>query len=345
MLVVLAILSLLVSLSLPAVTRARATSRRATCLNHLHNIALALVQTTDRQGRYPAAGNFGRDPITRRTREHHSWVVDVLPGLEQGIAAAHWDKDRPIDDPVNQPLTQLSFPVLICPVDISRSDEGDRGDLSYVVNGGVGFTMEFQRGMHDCFVDPSHQRLDLNGNGVLCPPRDQEAALDGEPTDRRLAFQMGLFFNETWKWDVTERHHRTGTVVDGLTQTLLLAENVRTGYNPADPAASWAHPNPLTTSFYIGNPCRSFDCALGVDYARCNAGRAQINSGLWSPEGKSPVPNSFHDGGVNVAYGDARVVFTAESLDGAVYAALASPAGLLLDGTPLAQTIVTGLSE
>jgi prepilin-type processing-associated H-X9-DG protein len=74
----------------------------------------------------------------------------------------------------------------------------------------------------------------------------------------------------------------------------------------------------------------------------CNAGVNRINGGRASPEGRSPTPNSFHDGGVHMAYADGHVIFLSESIDGAVYAALASPQGLLLDGTPLRQGIVSG---
>ena len=342
LLVVLTIIALLTALALPAITNVRRASRKVACVNNVRNLGIAIMQSTDTNGRFPAAGYFGRDPATGQTRNHHNWVVEILPGIEQQSVSRRWDKDKWVGDPANEPLTHLSLPVLICPVDISRSEEQDQGDLSYVVNGGVAFTVEYRRGMHDCFVDPNFRRLDLNGNGVLCPPRDRDLIDDGQPSDRKMAFALGLFFNETWKWDVTERHHRPGTVVDGLSQTILLTENVRTGYNPSDPLATWAVSNPLLTSFYIGSPCPGGNCANGVDYRLSNAGSFAINSGLWSPEGKSPVPNSFHAGGVNMVFGDGRTKFVSEAIDGAVYAALVSPAGLLLDETPLRQVIPPG---
>ena len=78
-----------------------------------------------------------------------------------------------------------------------------------------------------------------------------------------------------------------------------------------------------------------------MDYSLANAGKNRINSGLWTPEGRSPIPNSFHPGGVNMAYADGHVAFLKESVDGAVYAALASPQGMLLQGTPLEQPVVS----
>jgi hypothetical protein len=43
-----------------------------------------------------------------------------------------------------------------------------------------------------------------------------------------------------------------------------------------------------------------------------------------------------------MGYADGHVTFLSETVDAAVYAALASPQGLLLDGTPLAQVVVSG---
>jgi len=342
LIVVMGIIGLLVSLSLPAVTRSRQAARRLQCQNNLRQIGLALLQTTDVAGRFPACGNFGHDG------NHHSWVVDVLPWLDQSTIASQWDKDKPIDDPVNAPLAALFVPILTCPSDISvtmsTSKKTARGDLSYVVNGGVGFTVERSPGQHDCPIDPKGRTLDLNGNGVLCPqPPDLET--DGSPSDRDQFFRMGLFFNETWKWEVTVRHHRPATIVDGMSQTFLISENVRTGHDPKNPEATWASPNPYLTSFYIGDPCPDGKCLPGtVDYQRCNAGESAINRGLDQPEGSAPYPSSFHEGGVNMTFCDGRVVPLSQNIDGGVYAALASPAGSLLTETPLQQTVNVDLN-
>jgi prepilin-type processing-associated H-X9-DG protein len=75
---------------------------------------------------------------------------------------------------------------------------------------------------------------------------------------------------------------------------------------------------------------------------RCNAGAWRINSGVGSPEGSLPVPNSFHEGGVFMAFADGHVLFLSEDIDGSVYAALSSPQGLLLSGTPLQQVVISG---
>jgi prepilin-type N-terminal cleavage/methylation domain-containing protein len=342
LIVVMAIVTLLAALTMPAIGQSRQAARRLQCQNNLRNIALGMLHVADVNGRFPASGNFGRDPITDRGLSYRSWVVDILPWIDEGPLAASWNMNLPIDDPANQPLTQNHLPVLVCPADISAN--GDRqpfdvqkGDLSYVVNGGVGFTIRYPDGVRDCPVDPTSTRLDLNGNGIACPA---DPKTDGSPSDKDYFFRLGLFFTETWKSDVTIRHHRIDDVVDGMSNTIVLSENVRTGFNPPNPLATWASPHPLLTSFYVGNPCLGAKCSKGnVDYARSNSGAAAINAGLPAPENTSPYPSSFHTGGVYFAFGDGRVQFVSQTIAGSVYAALCSPQGTRLAGTPLAQGV------
>ncbi len=333
--VVTGIIAVLASLLLPAVQQVRAASRRLQCKNNLRNVNLAMIQVAERDQRFPACGTFGKLGM------HHSWVLELLPFLDKSSVSDAWNRDSGFSDPANQAIATTHIAVLTCPDDLSVAGQGD---LSFVVNGGVGFTARMSDGTHDCPIHPSSGRLDLNGDGVTCPP---DPSLDGTPTDKQHFLRLGLFFNETYKWDVTVRHHRLGSVVDGLSQTITLAENARTGYDPGNPTASnWSTSNPYRTSFYIGDPCAGAPCVEGsVDYARANADQYRINSGVKLPEGGSTAPNSFHPGGVNVAFGDGRVVFLNESIDGGVYAALVSPQGLQLAETPLRQGIAPDLSE
>ena len=248
------------------------------------------------------------------------------------------DIDKPVTDPANAAILTSHVSVYVCPSDISRSDEADRPDLSYAVNGGLGFTYRTGGGVGDCPIDLRSRNLDLNGDGTTCTgqPADDE--------DRARFKQMGLFFLENWKAGGTVRHHELGDIADGTSQTLLMTENVRTGYADGGNAYGFAEPAPQYTAFYIGNPCPGRPCMLGaVDYSLSNAGSDQINSGLWSPEGQSSVPNSFHDGGVVMAFADSHIIFLSETVDGAAYAAMASPQGILLSATPLEQVIVSGV--
>lgn len=336
LLVVMAIIAILLAITLPAVTQARTAARRTQCLNNLRNITFALTNFEQTQRRLPASGNFF--DANGRIAPHHSWAVSILPWVDQQPLFDQWDLDKPITDPANRPLAQTHVPVYLCPTDLSRSRKG-LGDLSYTVNGGIGFTIRTASGVEDCPVDSSKTVLDLNGNGVGCPANQ---ASDGQPSDKRIFKQMGLFFLENWNSGITQRHHSLADAKDGLSQTFLASENVRVGYDPNSPRAGFASPDPYRCAFYIGNPCPTGSCTAGaVNYLLSNSGANRINSGLRKPEGMSPVPNSFHGGGVHMAFADGHVVFLSESIDGAAYAAMASPQGMLLNGTPLQQVLVS----
>lgn len=337
-LVVIGIVGVLISMALPAIGRARQASRRIQCVNNLRNISFGITQHDHFLGRLPASGYYF-DPPSGPGGAHHSWAVSILPFLEQKTIYDKWDLSKPITDAANQALTQSHVPIYVCPMDLSLSKD-KQGDLSYAVNGGVGFTIRSRAGVADCPLSPTDGKLDLNGDGLVCEGTETDDA------DRKIFKQLGVFFLENWQQDdpeATERHHSIDDLKDGTSQTFLVTENVRVGYSPDDDQASFADPDPHRSAFYIGSPCLNGDCSDGnVDYSRCNQGIAQINSGLQKPEGESPVPNSFHDGGVNMAYADGHVKFLSEQIDGGTYAALSSPQGMLLDDTPLQQAIASG---
>lgn len=342
LLVALSVIGLLIAILAPAVMSARETARRATCGNNLKNVALAVVASTEAKRRFPAAGNFLVEPDSTGTVRRHNWVLDVLPHLEQSNIADQWDKNLAHSLEPNNSLRQTHIPVLTCPSDSSVTGGGD---LSYVVNGGFGWT-----GPPGGVIMIGHEPVDLNGNGHT----DSDPATDGRPSDQDLMKQTGLFFVENWPpGSGTTRHHSLNTVSDGTSQTLMLAECIHAGVDysddpehPPDEAAGWADPRPWRTCFFVsGRVCENLICTPGgVDYGRANdhAGMwsGQSINGLTEPfEGGSPFPASMHPGGVFVAFADGRVQFLSETIAGGVYAALASPKGADVKGA-LAQQIV-----
>ncbi len=84
LLVVIAIIGTLVSLLLPAVQAARESARKITCQNNLRQIALGVINYTDRHdGRLPSL--WKTDNV--EPWQNFSWRVDVLPHLE--MSALH----------------------------------------------------------------------------------------------------------------------------------------------------------------------------------------------------------------------------------------------------------------
>jgi len=345
LLVVITIIGMLMALLLPAVMQARAAGRRTICKNNLRNVGLAMLGETELKRRFPASGNFA----VSGAQFYHSWVVNLLAGLERSDIAAKWDYNLPHNQGINRDLARITIAVLVCPDDPSVVP--GEGNLSYVVNGGIGWTTGWPT--LDCPVSwhatggSTEAPIDLNGNGIACLADWQQ---DGNPSDKRLFYQLGLFFGENWPPRVrqgTFRHHSLDTIFDGTSNTIMLSENIRAGYDPRS-QTNWAYPRPLHTVFLVSSYiCEGRQCSAGkVDYRRANARSENpyrmeaINGDFNQAEGEAPWPSSGHVGGVHVMFADGRIHFLQEEVDGAVYAALASPQGTLVRG-PLAQPIVS----
>lgn len=122
MLVVISIIGILVSLSLPALQSAREAARRAECLNNLKQIGLAALNHHDQQGYYPSSGwgpNWtGDGDEGYGNNQPGSWVFNLLPFIEQQNlregAVGYVDNDDVAKD-VHRRITQTPIKLMICP--------------------------------------------------------------------------------------------------------------------------------------------------------------------------------------------------------------------------------------
>ncbi|QDV18636.1 hypothetical protein Pan153_32960 [Gimesia panareensis] len=325
LLVSMSIIALLVSLLLPAVQQTRESARRMSCLNHMRQLGLAVHNHADVQKRFPASGYLSLDS-SGSVQPFFNWAVAILPYIEQNALYDQWDFSQPSLSAGNAKLSETVIPLFTCSSDITL---GGRGDLSYAINGGIAWTSTVV-GVPDCpIVFPSRGPIDLNGNGIKCPLNPSG---DGSPSDRDLLLKTGVCFLESWKVEGTSRHHRFATITDGLSNTLLFAENVRVGYDPKNPQKTWSFADPLATSFYIPSQvCQGDSCAPGnVSLGNANGAPHGINYGINLAEGEAPWPSAFHQGGVNVVFTDGRATFLSENINGNVYYSMVTSQGLSL---------------
>jgi len=115
--VVIAIIGILIALLLPAVQAAREAARRASCVNNLKQISLALHLYEQTNKCLPYGANF---PAGRGG----TWAAFILPHIEQNNVFEQFDFTRTIWDSVNVPAVQAVIPTYICP-----SDSGPEGAL------------------------------------------------------------------------------------------------------------------------------------------------------------------------------------------------------------------------
>ncbi|WP_437229674.1 DUF1559 domain-containing protein [Planctomicrobium sp. SH661] len=109
---VLGFLGLVVVASLfwPVTRTAREPARRSQCKNNLKQIALALYNYHDTWGTLPPAAIYDSNG-----QALHSWRVIILPFIEDGSLYNQIDLTKPWDDPVNEKVRNLPFPVFQCP--------------------------------------------------------------------------------------------------------------------------------------------------------------------------------------------------------------------------------------
>jgi prepilin-type N-terminal cleavage/methylation domain-containing protein len=164
LLVVIAIISILVTLLLPAVNAAREAARRASCMNNAMQLGLAVHNYELGHEQLPPGVVNDTGPITqptwpgfddefneveRSTDQHVSWIVQVLPFLEERTAYGMMDQQAGAYSIQNNQLRDYMIPILQCPSAGTRPAE-DVGYSDYA-------------GCHHDVEAP----IDVDNNGLL----------------------------------------------------------------------------------------------------------------------------------------------------------------------------------
>ena len=203
LLVVIAIIALLIGILLPAVQKVREAAARTQCQNHLKQLGLA------RHNYHDAAGNL---PPSRRD-PGPTWLVYLLPYVEQTALAAQWDLNAPLGFYAQTIVArQTAVPLFFCPARRSPADQllsrsGDNSDdggqfiagalADYAVNVGD------MTGHADYWWTPSPTFPAPPGNGPFVILNNADVASPYRGQTRRRCF---------------------ADVADGLSQTLFVGE-------------------------------------------------------------------------------------------------------------------------
>jgi prepilin-type N-terminal cleavage/methylation domain-containing protein/prepilin-type processing-associated H-X9-DG protein len=123
LLVVIAIIGVLVALLLPAVQAAREAARRMQCANNLKQIGLGLINYADAKKTLPAATQFqpgivsNTFPPPPEFAAGGTWVLEILPFVEQQALYARFDRTKTAADQRNWPVLETPLSFLVCPSD------------------------------------------------------------------------------------------------------------------------------------------------------------------------------------------------------------------------------------
>ncbi|MEZ6117361.1 MAG: DUF1559 domain-containing protein [Pirellulaceae bacterium] len=123
LLVVIAIIAILVLLLLPAINSAREAARRASCMNQMSELVLAMHEYEASFGHFPSGVRANSGPVlNQETDMHHSWTITLLPYLDETVRWSQIDQQVSVYDPKHLPLRSMDVPGLRCPS--SYSDAG-----------------------------------------------------------------------------------------------------------------------------------------------------------------------------------------------------------------------------
>jgi len=304
LLVVIAIIGILISLLLPAVQSAREAARRMQCSNHLKQLSLAVHNYEETFSRY------GED---LRSGTMISWVVLLLPYIEQRPLHEQFDFTRSVFDQPNNPQEQ-HVAALNCPSDAAE----DRWFVSSSLTQGK----RFAKGNYAAFVSPFHTDLQRRFPGAL-------AAQSNRMSDIQDGTSNTFLLSEVRTRDHQE--DQRGAWAVAWTGASILSFDM----HHAHPSADWD-----TTGRYEANPAslgwtQPPNCQgpnMDMLYACPDQPAAQME-GMpcavytvgTSLQYLSAAPRSQHPGGVQVSFVDGHVGFLVDEVDETAMAYMCSP--------------------
>jgi prepilin-type N-terminal cleavage/methylation domain-containing protein/prepilin-type processing-associated H-X9-DG protein len=116
LMVVIAIISVLLALILPAVQSAREAARRTQCANNLTQLGIALESYEATHNVLPPGTVDASGPIIELpTSYQFGWITQILPHLDQKAVYRNLDFHQGIYHVANQTARSVSLSILMCP--------------------------------------------------------------------------------------------------------------------------------------------------------------------------------------------------------------------------------------
>ncbi|MFO1065225.1 MAG: DUF1559 domain-containing protein [Pirellulales bacterium] len=116
LLVVIAIIGILVGLLLPAVQSAREAARRCACMNNMSQLGLAIHHYEFNMEHLPPGSINSDGPIrSEAIGQHVSWMVEILPYIEQTSAFRAFDRKAGAYAEANLPVRRAKISTFLCP--------------------------------------------------------------------------------------------------------------------------------------------------------------------------------------------------------------------------------------
>jgi prepilin-type N-terminal cleavage/methylation domain-containing protein len=339
LLVVISIIATLMALILPAIQQAREAARRTQCQNNLKNITLAAISFAEsRRGVLPPSGTYSLGGMLGSLFPSHSWVVDLLPSLDQQAIYERWNFLAAYSQGVNLPTSRYSIPVLACPNDDSAV--GVDGGLTYVANCGVG-----DANIDLVSVSPT-TAADFGHSFAVEPLGWADGGAVVSNSNSEIGQNTGVFWasiarnvqvNSTAPFVNTasaKASSNIGRIYDGAGNTIMFTENVNAGKDIVSGTATWANPSIRSCGFFFGvnsGTPATFGAMENIPFsppvANSLSANRFMNQEKNGVDGAAPYPNSRHIGVVVASFCDGTVKTLSENIERGVYVRLITPGG------------------
>ena len=236
-----------------------------------------------------------------------SWVVAILPYLDQQDLANAWNTDgtyletqtagTTAGQASNYTIGSTALQILRCPDDLNAQD--GKGNLSYVVNGGFSRFPAVPIAWQGAVVNGQNAKFNLQWL----------TSADSPATAQSMGTRMGVMFpgaivhqgqtvgtglgTTTFSWNTNTT---LSSIQDGLSNTILLGESTTAGYAAqgqgifADIETNWSCPHPSFTSFMasdnVCDPSTPLQGNAGTCYianlGATNATGGQVDGKNWA---------------------------------------------------------------
>ncbi|QDU87664.1 hypothetical protein Pla175_10300 [Pirellulimonas nuda] len=333
LLVVIAIIGILVALLLPAVQAAREAARRVSCQSNVKQIALASLNYESARGGLPSFSKFGELPFgddlfvgptdsgSSQGGLMYSWVVSILPQIEEQALYDQFDLDLPVD---NQVRGGVQIDPQATPI-ASMLCASDQASQRFYQDASKNFGRRFARSNYAAYVSPIHLECLRHYPGAIAEiEQPLRKLVDGtshtiafaevrtreDPTDERGVWALNLAGASLLAFDM----HNSAKITGGSVATACSGDVRKRGTKPYSPAQQSAGgddstktPNLVanTNSGLIPEELRTCPADARFEGMGC---RASGSSGY-------AAPRSLHPGGVNSAFVDGSVQFLPDDVD------------------------------